>query len=66
MENEEPEPESATLRRIRDLNLAVDDGMTIGSLFIPDGTYRIYDPETSAVLAEGGDLREAWRNYMFR
>ena len=42
--------------------LAVDDGGTIGSPFIPDGTVRIYDPETCRVLGDGESLAEAFSN----
>jgi hypothetical protein len=40
--------------------LAVDDGGTIGSPFIPDGTVRVYDPDTLRVLGRGDTLTEAF------
>ena len=51
----------ATLREILErAGLAVDDGMTIGTLFIPDGTVRIYAPETGSLLGSGSTLAEAF------
>jgi len=42
--------------------LAVDEGDRISGPFIPDGTVRIYDPETDSLLASGSSLAEAFEN----
>lgn len=42
--------------------LAVDEGDRISGPFIPDGTVRIYDPETDSMLASGRTLREAFED----
>ena len=38
----------------------MDDGGTIGGPFIPDGTTRIYDPDSSCVLGAGDTLAAAF------
>jgi len=40
---------------------SVDDGCRIGGPFIPDGTTRIYDEDTT-ILSEGETLAEAVEN----
>lgn len=53
--------DDATLREILErAGLAVDDGTRISGPFIPDGTVRIYDPETDSMLASGRTLAEAF------
>jgi hypothetical protein len=39
---------------------AVDHGDLIAGPFIPDGTVRVYDPETSRILGRGDTLAEAY------
>jgi len=41
------------------LGLVIDEGNLISGPFIPDGTVRIYDPETVSVWGEGDSLKEA-------
>lgn len=40
--------------------LAVDEGNLIAGPFIPDGTVRIYDPDTLDVRGEGATLADAY------
>ena len=42
--------------------LAVDHGDLISGPFIPDGTVRVYDPDTGDVLGEGDTLAAAAAN----
>lgn len=47
---------------IKGLGLKLDEGGLIDGPFIPDGTIRIYDPETHSILGSGDSLIEAYRN----
>ena len=40
----------------------VDEGILIDGPFIPDGTVRIHDPETSSIKGSGDTLREAYED----
>lgn len=44
---------------IEALGLIIDEGNLIAGPFIPDGTVRVYDPETIVVWGEGPSLVEA-------
>jgi hypothetical protein len=47
---------------IKGMGLKLDQGCLIDGPFIPDGTIRVYDPETSAILGSGDSLTEAYNN----
>lgn len=51
----------ATLQEILErAGLAVDHGDLISGPFIPDGTVRVYDPDTDRVLGSGDTLAAAF------
>lgn len=54
-----PDDEAEILELLEQAELAVDYGNLISGPFIPDGTVRIYRPETISVLGRGATLVEA-------
>jgi hypothetical protein len=53
--------DDGTLREILErAGLAVDEGDLISGPFIPDGTTRIYDPDSNRVLGAGDTLAAAF------
>ncbi len=51
--------------KVAEMGLAIDNGATIGGPFIPDGTTRIYDPETYSMKACGKTLESAFEDLTF-
>lgn len=51
--------EVGLLKLLEEAELAVDHGNLISGPFIPDGTVRIYRPETLSILGRGATLVEA-------
>lgn len=52
--------DEARLKILERAGLAVDDGGTIGTPFIPDGTVRIYELETGNLVSSGDTLADAF------
>lgn len=55
-------------REFRDLlaerGLELDEGNLIQGPFIPDGMWRVYDPETRDVKAQGRGFEAVMANYL--
>lgn len=52
------------IQHLADLGCAVDEGMTIGGPFIPDGRVRVFREDSLDLLAEGASLQEAFEDFL--
>lgn len=57
--------ESEFRERLAQMGLELDEGNVIGGPFIPDGTYRVYDPDTHGVVDCNRDLEALIQGFNF-